>query len=118
MRFHQYHLADQGRIRYKKICELEDREVHQSEIGNGYELSRDQVIPISDAELSNLPLPTARAIEIDAFVPLASIDPIRIGEGYYLAPNRAGGRETVQAAGRGVAPVVAGGCRQMGVARP
>ncbi|MFF4692212.1 Ku protein [Streptomyces sp. NPDC001307] len=87
IRFHQYHLADQGRIRYRKICELEDREVSQEEIGKGYELTKTQVIPITDEELSNLPLPTAKAIEIDAFVPLASIDPIRIAEGYYLQPS-------------------------------
>ena len=87
IQFHQYHQADGGRIRYRKICELEDREVHQSEIGKGYELTKELVIPITDEDLSNLPLPTARAIEIEAFVPLESIDPIRIGEGYYLQPK-------------------------------
>jgi DNA end-binding protein Ku len=86
IRFHQYHLADQGRVRYRKVCELEDREVPQEEIGKGYELTKTQIIPITDEDLSNLPLPTAKAIEIDAFVPLASVDPIRIAEGYYLQP--------------------------------
>ncbi|MGW4825386.1 non-homologous end joining protein Ku [Streptomyces sp. NPDC004227] len=89
VRFHQYHLEDMGRVRVRKVCEIEGREVQQSEIGKGYEWSKDQVIPVSDAELSNLPLPTAKAIEIDAFVPLDSVDPIRISEGYYLAPDGA-----------------------------
>ncbi|MEV5178000.1 Ku protein, partial [Streptomyces flaveolus] len=84
--FHQYHVTDQGRVRYRKVCELEDREVSQEEIGKGYELTKTQVIPITDEDLSNLPLPTAKAIEIDAFVPLESVDPIRIAEGYYLQP--------------------------------
>ncbi|MFI0233787.1 Ku protein [Streptomyces sp. NPDC017086] len=84
--FHQYHLPDQGRVRYRKVCELEDREVPQDEIGKGYEVSKTQVIPITDEDLANLPLPTAKAIEIDAFVPLESVDSIRIGEGYYLQP--------------------------------
>ncbi|WSQ06356.1 Ku protein [Streptomyces sp. NBC_01231] len=87
IRFHQYHLEDMGRVRTRKVCEVEDREVAQSEIGKGYELTKTQVIPISDAELRELPLPTAKAIEIEAFVPLGSIDPIQIGEGYYLAPD-------------------------------
>ncbi|MFJ3339223.1 Ku protein [Streptomyces sp. NPDC086766] len=87
VRFHQYHLSDMGRVRVRKVCELEDREVQQSEIGKGYEYSKTQVIPISDAELANLPLPTAKAIEIDAFVPLETIDPIRLSEGYYLSPD-------------------------------
>ncbi|MFJ8719660.1 Ku protein [Streptomyces violaceus] len=86
-RFHQYHLEDMGRVRVRKYCEVEDREITSDEIGKGYELSKTQVIPISDEELRDLPLPTAKAIEIEAFVPLESIDPIRIGEGYYLQPS-------------------------------
>lgn len=42
-------------------------------------------LPITDEELSNLPLPTANAIEIDAFVALEHIDPNRMGAGCYLA---------------------------------
>ncbi|MFF8544781.1 Ku protein [Streptomyces werraensis] len=86
VRFHQYHLEDMGRVRVRKYCEVEDREVTGSEIGKGYQLTKDHVIPITDDELSNLPLPTAKAIEIEAFIPLESVDPIRIGEGYYLQP--------------------------------
>ncbi|MEU2587042.1 Ku protein [Streptomyces avermitilis] len=85
--FHQYHLEDMGRVRVRKYCELEDREVTQDEIGKGYELSKDTMIPVLDEELRELPLPTAKAIEIEAFVPLASIDPMGIGEGYYLQPD-------------------------------
>lgn len=87
IQFHQYHLEDMGRIRTRKVCEIEDREVAQAEIGKGYELTKTQVIPISEQELSDLPLPTAKAIEIEAFVPLDSVDPIRIAEGYYLASD-------------------------------
>ncbi|MEH0557395.1 non-homologous end joining protein Ku [Streptomyces sp. B21-101] len=87
IQFHQYHLEDMGRIRTRKICELEDREVSNTEIGKGYEYAKDQVVAISDEELRDLPLPTAKAIEIDAFVAADDIDPIRIGEGYYLSPD-------------------------------
>ncbi|WP_330323532.1 non-homologous end joining protein Ku [Streptomyces pseudovenezuelae] len=87
IQFHQYHLEDMGRVRVRKVCDLEDREVAQSEIGKGYEYAKDQIVAISDAELQDLPLPTAKAIEIQAFVPLESIDPIRIAEGYYLVPD-------------------------------
>ncbi|MFE9628062.1 Ku protein [Streptomyces sp. NPDC006527] len=85
--FHQYHLEDMGRVRYRKVCELEDREVSDAEIGKGYEYAKDQVIAIRDEDLENLPLPTAKAIEILGFLPWESIEPIQIGEGYYLAPD-------------------------------
>jgi len=84
VRFHQYHLQDMGRVRVRKYCEVEDREVPQQEIGKGYALTKDQIVPVLDEELRELPLPTARAIEIVAFVPAGSIDPLRVGEGYYL----------------------------------
>ena len=87
IRFHRIHLADMARVRTRKVCELEDREVSTSEIGKGYELSRDHVIPVTDQELRDLPLPTAKAIEIVAFIPLTSVDPIRIADGYYLQPD-------------------------------
>ncbi|WP_109030190.1 non-homologous end joining protein Ku [Streptomyces rubrogriseus] len=85
--FHRVHLEDMARVRTRKVCELEDREVRTDEIGKGYEIARDQIVPISDEELRDLPLPTAKAIEIVAFMPWESIDPIRIGDGYYLAPD-------------------------------
>jgi len=87
VRFHQYHREDMGRVRVRKHCEIEDREVTTDEIGKGYELTRDQVIPITDEELSNLPLPTARAIEIEGFLPMESIDPLHISSGHYLQPS-------------------------------
>lgn len=84
IRFHQYHLEDMGRVRTRKICELEDREVPNVEIGKGYEIAKDTLVAVTDQELADIPLPTAKAIEIVAFVPYETIDPIRIGEGYYL----------------------------------
>nr|WP_257039622.1 Ku protein [Streptomyces sp. OV198] len=36
-----------------------------------------------------LPLTTARAIELIAFIPAAAVDPLRIGPGYYLQPQGA-----------------------------
>ncbi|GAB2883463.1 hypothetical protein GCM10027074_60100 [Streptomyces deserti] len=85
--FHRIHLADNGRVRNRYICEAENREVTYQDIGQGYEMPDGRIIPITDEELENLPLPTVKAIELVAFMPTASIDPIRIGRGYYLRPE-------------------------------
>jgi hypothetical protein len=68
IRFHRVHLTDMARVRTRKVCELEDREVSTTEIGKGYEISRDHIVPVSDEELRDLPLPTAKAIEIVVFI--------------------------------------------------
>ncbi|MFE7041742.1 Ku protein [Streptomyces atratus] len=85
IRFLQVHLEDMGRVRTRKVCELDDEVVPQDEIGKGYELTKDQVVPVTDEELDEMPLPTAKAIEIVAFVDADSIDPIRISDSYFLA---------------------------------
>ncbi|MEU3860935.1 Ku protein [Streptomyces sp. NPDC028722] len=83
--FRQIHIEDSGRIRYRKVCELEDREVGQDEIGKAYEDADGSIIPITDEDLSHLPIPTARTIEIVAFVPADRIDPLQMSSAYYLA---------------------------------
>ncbi|MEU3985024.1 Ku protein [Streptomyces sp. NPDC026672] len=83
--FRQIHTEDGGRIRYRKVCELEDREVTSAEIGKAYEDADGSMIPITDEDLSHLPLPTARTIDIVAFVPAERIDPLQMDAAYYLA---------------------------------
>ncbi|MEU4083283.1 Ku protein [Streptomyces aureus] len=85
--FRQIHLDDGGRIRYRKVCELEDSEVTSAEIGKAYEDADGTLIPITDEDLASLPLPTARTIEIVAFVPADRIDPLQMDTAYYLAAN-------------------------------
>ncbi|WP_338700476.1 Ku protein [Streptomyces sp. Q6] len=85
--FRQIHLEDGGRIRYRKVCELEDKEVTTAEIGKGYEDADGSIIPITEDDLASLPIPTARTIEIVAFVPADRIDPLQMDTAYYLSAN-------------------------------
>jgi DNA end-binding protein Ku len=87
--FRQIHVEDGGRIRYRKVCELEEKEVSGAEIGKAYEDADGSMIPITDEDLSHLPLPTARTIEIVAFVPADRIDPLQMDAAYYLAAGGA-----------------------------
>ncbi|WP_405422960.1 Ku protein [Streptomyces erythrochromogenes] len=87
--FRQIHLADGGRVRYRKVCELDGEEVSAAEIGKGYEEADGSVIPITDEDLAQLPLATAKTIEIMSFVPADEIDPLQMDAAYYLAANGA-----------------------------
>ncbi|MFE2130735.1 non-homologous end joining protein Ku [Streptomyces amritsarensis] len=87
--FRQIHLADGGRIRYRKVCELDGEEVPGAEIGKGYEEADGSVIPITEEDLAQLPLATAKTIEIMSFVPAEEIDPLQMDAAYYLAANGA-----------------------------
>ncbi len=85
--FRQIHLADGGRIRYRKVCELDEEEVAGGDIGKAYEDADGTMIPITDEDLAQLPLPTAKTIEIVAFVPADRIDPLQMDAAYYLSAN-------------------------------
>ncbi|CAM5460729.1 Non-homologous end joining protein Ku [Streptomyces alboniger] len=85
--FRQVHMEDGGRIRYRKVCEAEDREVTSAEIGKGYRNADGTIIPITDEDLAALPIPTAKTIEIVAFVPADRVDPLQMDTAYYLSAN-------------------------------
>lgn len=85
--FRQFHKEDGGRIRYRKVCEIDQREVSGADIGKGYEEADGTIIPITDEDLAALPLPTAKTIEIVAFVPSSSIDPLQMDTAYYISAN-------------------------------
>ncbi|MFF9242201.1 Ku protein [Streptomyces sp. NPDC014801] len=87
--FRQIHTEDGGRIRYRKVCEVEEREVTSAEIGKGYEDADGTIIPITDEDLARLPIQTAKTIEIVAFVPADRIDPLQMDAAYYLAASGA-----------------------------
>ncbi|WP_030557895.1 non-homologous end joining protein Ku, partial [Streptomyces exfoliatus] len=84
----QVHLEDGGRVRYRKTCEIDGQVLTEDEIGKGYEIHKDSVIPITDDDLANMPLPTAKAIEIVAFIDRSAVDAVQYGAGsYYLTAD-------------------------------
>ncbi|MDQ0793994.1 Ku protein [Streptomyces sp. B1I3] len=85
--FRQIHLADGGRIRYRKVCELDEEQVPASDTVKAYEESDGTVVPVTDEDLASLPLPTAKTIEIEGFVPASAIDPLQLDSAYYLSAN-------------------------------
>lgn len=87
--FRQIHTEDGGRVRYRKYCELEDKEIPASEIDKAYEDADGTLVPITDEDLAALPVPTAKTIEIIAFVPAERIDPLQMETAYYLADGGA-----------------------------
>lgn len=84
--FRQLHGRCGTPIRYRRWCPRCDVEVPVGDIVRGYEYSPDQFVLIDDVDLANLPLPTAKAVEILDFVRAGEIDPIYFERTYYLEP--------------------------------
>ncbi len=50
---------------------------------------------LSDEDMSDLPLPTTKAIEVLQFAPAAQVDPMLFNRSYYVEPELAGARAYV-----------------------
>lgn len=93
--FHQVHRDDGGRIRYKRVCQLDGEEIPYSDIAKGYELPSGEVVVLTDDDFADLPLTTSRSIDVLEFVPLEQVDPIYFAKSYYLEPEGAGAKPYV-----------------------
>ncbi|MDG5807907.1 hypothetical protein P9869_35725 [Streptomyces ossamyceticus] len=75
-----------GRIRIRKVCEIDEQPVYDQDVGRGYEMPSGAVVPVTDADLDHIPLPTAHTIEMLGTLPANGIDIRQLGAGaYYLA---------------------------------
>ncbi len=83
---HQFHSDDGGRIRYKRVCEVDGEEVNYGDIAKGYALPDGRVVVLTEDDFAALPLASNHAIDVLSFVDAESIDPIRLSRSYFCQP--------------------------------
>lgn len=93
--FRQVHRADGGRIRFRRFCSICGEEVPYEDVVKGYELPTGEMVVLDDEDLADLPLPTAKSIEVLHFAPAEQLDPILFNRSYYVEPEAAGARAYV-----------------------
>jgi len=83
---HQVHDKDGGRIRYKRVCEIDGETVDYEHIQKAY-VDGDQTVILTDEDFASLPVERSRDIDVVEFVPTEQIDPIMFEKSYYLSPD-------------------------------
>src|SRR6476659_8568445 len=86
IRFHQVHAQDGGRIRYKRVCDIDGEEVPYADIAKAYESDDGRTVMLSDEDFAQLPASASREIEVVSFVPTDQVDPVLFDKTYYLEP--------------------------------
>ncbi|MDQ2797363.1 MAG: Ku protein [Actinomycetota bacterium] len=86
--FNQVRRSDGARIRYKRVAETDGEEVAYGDIAKGYQLSSGETVVLTDEDFKDLPLPSARVVDVLQFVPQEQIDPIYFNKTYYLEPEK------------------------------
>lgn len=94
-RFHQVHRADNGRIKYRRVCSVCGEDVEFADIAKGYEMDDGRLIVLDTPDFEHLPIKTDKAIEVLEFVPVDEVDPMYFQKSYYLEPDKAAVRPYV-----------------------
>lgn len=93
--FRQVHPKDGGRIKYKRVCEVCGEEVPYAEIAKGYESADGRMVVLEASDFDDLPLPTAKQVEIVQFVEMSEIDATAYNKSYFLEAEGPGAKPYV-----------------------
>jgi DNA end-binding protein Ku len=87
IKFHQVHAKDNGRIRYKRVCEVCGEVVEYRDIARSYESEDGQTVVITDEDIATMPEERSREIDVLEFVPAEQLDPMMYDKSYFLEPD-------------------------------
>jgi DNA end-binding protein Ku len=88
--FHQVHKKDGARIKQKRICSKEGKEVPYKEVAKGYEVSDGRYVVLSQEEIDAAAGERSRLIALEEFVRHEQIDPVYYDRTYHLGVGEEG----------------------------
>lgn len=83
---------DGSRLKQQYVSEKDGKVVERADMVKGYEFEKDRFVLFTPDELKALEEAATHVIEIVAFVPEKSVDPIYYDKAYLLAPDKRGGK--------------------------
>lgn len=83
---------DGSRLKQQYVSDRTGQVVERAEMVKGYEFEKDRFVLFTPEELKALDETASHLIEIVAFVPEKSVDPIYYDKAYFLAPDKRGGK--------------------------
>jgi DNA end-binding protein Ku len=85
--FRQINKKTGNRLKQQLVDSVTGDVVEAGQKGRGYEIGRNQYLPIEDEELEALRLESTHTIDIEKFVPRSEIDERYLDSPYYLVPE-------------------------------
>ncbi|MEO7335141.1 MAG: Ku protein [Caldimonas sp.] len=83
---------DGSRLKQQYVSEKDQAVVPRAEMVKGYEFEKDRFVLFSADELKALEEASSPTIEIMAFIPEKSVDPLYYDKAYLIAPDKRGGK--------------------------
>lgn len=79
-----------ARVSQSQRCKSCGKEVSRAELQKGYEITKDNYVTLTQAQVNAVKLPSAKSIVIEAFIPTERLDPMLFSANYYLSPYDGG----------------------------
>jgi DNA end-binding protein Ku len=92
LKFRLLRQSDLSPINYKRVAEVDGREVSWKEIVKGYEYEKGKFVVLKDEDFRRADVEATETIDILDFVPLREINPLLFTKPYYLEPMKGGAR--------------------------
>ena len=91
--FRQINKSTGNRLKQQLVDSVTGDVVDAGQKGRGYEIGRNQFMPVEDEELEALRLESTHTIDIEKFVPRSEIDERYLDSPYYLVPENQVGQD-------------------------
>jgi DNA end-binding protein Ku len=83
---------DGSRVKQQYVAESTGEVIDRSSMKKGYEFEKDKFVVFTADELKALEEGASHVVEIVAFIPEKSVDPIYYDRAYFIAPDKRGGK--------------------------
>lgn len=90
LKFRMLRKSDLSPINYKRVAEVDGKEVPWEQIVKGYEYEKGKYVVLNDEDFKRVDIEAAETIDIMDFVDIGEINPIYFNKPYYLEPQKGG----------------------------
>ena len=87
-RFRLLHRTDLSPISLERVCQTDGKAVAWDDLVKGYEVEKGRFIALTEDDFKTAAIERSRSIDIEAFVPLSSIDARYFDTPYYAQPAK------------------------------
>jgi DNA end-binding protein Ku len=88
--FHQVHAKDGVRIKQRRVCAKEGKEVPYEQVVMGYETGKGEYVVLTKDEIAAAAGEQSHVIALEEFVGVPEIDPVHYDRTYYLGAGKNG----------------------------
>src|SRR4029434_642453 len=113
MKFRPLRASDLSPVNYKRLAEVDGKEVPWDQIVKGYEYEDGKFVVLKDDDFKRVDVEATQTVDIMSFVALSEIDPMFFYKPFYMEPLKGGAKayallhDALRATGKvGVARVV------------